>query len=237
MYTNWQEQGLDSFTAIRWYRVGAVVEYLHELRRYIICTPGKLSSTYMPMLQKEYSQVYDGEQDALSEGHAMAQQNNERTQGLPAKESQRFPAHEVYICEAIGDWGLMLDRLALMSSIMVNTNRLERRYPHVDTAGGLEEQGMVMIHKLMRMIVERVDFVNRQQFEARYDLNWQQEQEHEQTSQQRSGITESNKANHVKREETPRRDTTGSGSSTPHYRSMSSDRSEGTVDLTSNQPN
>lgn len=187
----------------------------------------------MPVLQHEYNQAYDEqEQDASSQEHDIIERD---TQGLPAKENQRFPSDGIYICEAIGEWGLKLDRLALMSNIMVNTNRLERRYPHVDTAGELEERGMVLIHELMRMIVDRVDFINRQTFETRYNLKWQQE-EHGQTPQQSSSVAETNNnANHLKREETSRRDTADSGSSTLQYRSMSSDPSEDTVDLTSNQ--
>ncbi|GAN04282.1 hypothetical protein MAM1_0059d03742 [Mucor ambiguus] len=242
MYKNWQEQGLSSFTAIRWYRVEEVIQYLHDLRRYIIYTPGKMSSAYMPMLQKGDSQGCD-EHGQGTEDHGMPQrQAHEHKQGLPAKENQRFPSHEVYICEAIGEWGLKLDRLALMSSVMVNTNRLERGYSHVDTVGDLEEHVMVMLHGLKRMIVDRVDFVSRQQFEARYDLNWQAEEQeaYEQTPQQNhhqlSSISESINSNHVKREETSSRDTTGSGASTPQYRSMSSNHSDGTVDLTSNPP-
>lgn len=214
--------------------MGEVVQYLHDLSRFIVCTPGKMSTSYLPMLQQEYAQVFRAQEpDAPSQGLAMIQQD---TQDLPAKENQRFPSNQVYICEAIGEWGLKLDRLALMSSIMVNTNRLERRYSDVDTAGELEERGMLMIHELMRMIVDRVDFIDRQKFETRYDLSWQQE-EHNQTPLQRNSVTEINNTNHVKREETPRRDTTGSGLSTPQYRSMSSDRSDDIVDLTYNQSN
>lgn len=196
----------------------------------------------MPMLQKEDSQACnDADQEQGTDAHNIQQQqqDNQHTHGLPAQESQRFPSHEAYICEAIGEWGLKLDRLELTSSIMVNTNRLERRYPRVDTVGELEYQGLKMIHELMQMVADRVDFVSRQQFEARYDLNWQEteEEEHEQTSQQRS-TAESSNANHVKRQEAFRRDTsTGSGSTTPPYRSMSSDRSDSTVDLTPNLPN
>lgn len=240
MYKNWKEQGLDSLTAIKWYRVSEVVQYLHDLRRYIICTPGKLSTSYMPMLQKEDSPIEnEQEPEAQAEGDVlMMLQNNEPIQGLPAKESQRFPLNEVYICEAIGEWGLKLDRLALMTSIMVNTNKLERRYSNVLTAGDLEEHGMAMIHDLMRMIVDRVDFVNRQKFETRYDLNWQMELEQApQQNQSHQSITDSSTTNHIKREESPRSNSTSSGSSTPQYRSMSSDRSDATMDLTLNQPN
>ncbi|KAI8639971.1 hypothetical protein BD408DRAFT_370687, partial [Parasitella parasitica] len=153
MYSNWEEQALDSLTTIKWYPVAEVIRYLDSLRRFIIMTPGKLSETYMPMLHR------GGEHDM-------------HHQDLPASKSERFPKYEAYICEAIGDWGLKLDSLALISSIVVNTNRLERKYPHVNSPGDLEQLALGIIHELRGMVQDRIDFVNRQKFEARYDLDW-----------------------------------------------------------------
>lgn len=153
MYTNWEEQALDSLTAIKWYPVAVVVDYLNSLRQYLINTPGKISDSYIPMLGSGTEEETD-------------------IQVLPANKNQRFPPDIFYICEAIGDWGLKLDNIALLTNIMINTNRLERKYPNINTPGDLEDRAFTLMHDLMRMLQNRTHFINRQKFEARYDLSW-----------------------------------------------------------------
>ncbi|CEP12871.1 hypothetical protein [Parasitella parasitica] len=179
MYSNWEEQALNSLVAIKWYSVIEVIRYLDCLRLFIIMTPGKLSETYMPML------VWEDEHDV-------------HNHGLPARKDARFPSDQVYICEAIGDWGLRLDNLALISSIMVNTNKLERKYPHVTTPGDLEQHALRMIDELRRMVQGRIDFINRQKFEARYNLDWTNGTA--QVSVQSMILIESQTANNIKTE-------------------------------------
>ncbi|KAI8647038.1 hypothetical protein BD408DRAFT_409108 [Parasitella parasitica] len=153
MYSNWEEQALSSLTTIKWFSIAEVISYLDNLRRFIILTPGKLSEVNMPMLHREIK-------------------NDIHNQSLPARQNKRFPDSNAYVCEAIGDWGLKLDNLALISSVMVNTNRLKRGYSHINSPGDLEQFALEMIHELRRMVQDRVDFVNRQTFEARYGLGW-----------------------------------------------------------------
>ncbi|CEP12585.1 hypothetical protein [Parasitella parasitica] len=159
MYRNWEEQDLNSLTTIKWYPIAKVISYLDNLRQFIIRSPGVPNESNMPMLHRgtEYDLHY---------------------QSLPARKNERFPVDEAYICEAIGDWGLKLDNLALISSVMINTNRLKRKYPKIDSPGDLEHLALEKVHEIRRMVQGKVDFVNRQIFEALYTLDWTDEDAH-----------------------------------------------------------
>jgi hypothetical protein len=216
MYTNWEEQALDSLTAIKWYPVTVVVDYLNSLRRYLINTPGKISDSYIPMLGSGIEEETD-------------------MQVLPAKKNQRFPPNTFYICEAIGSWGLKLDNIALLTNIMINTNRLERKYPNINSPGDLEDRAFTLMHNLMRMIQDRTHFINRSKFEARYNLSWTTSHAHPELN----SVSIDNHILTIKEEA----NTNGSGSNTPtanssmtnsdqRYCSVSQESTAPTIDLT-----
>lgn len=222
MYTNWEEQALDSLAAIKWYPVTEVVAYLNSLRQYLINTPGKLSRSYIPMLDRG---------------------TDEETyiQVLPAKKNQRFPPNTFYICEAIGDWGLKLDNIALLTNIMINTNRLERKYPNINSPGDLEDRAFTLMHDLIRMLQDRTYFINRQKFEERYGLNWTPCN----AQSQLNSVSINNHTLIIKEEATTNgfRQQSSSGSNTPtanssmansdqRYRSASQESTAPTIDLT-----
>ncbi|KAI8977612.1 hypothetical protein BDF20DRAFT_807310, partial [Mycotypha africana] len=48
MYTNWDENLMDTIAELRWYPIKQVIDYLHTLRTLIIDTPGKFGQVYVP---------------------------------------------------------------------------------------------------------------------------------------------------------------------------------------------
>ncbi|ORE06209.1 hypothetical protein BCV72DRAFT_228662 [Rhizopus microsporus var. microsporus] len=146
MYTNWSSNSA-TFTTLKWYRVDTIASFLHELRQYIINTPGKFSATYLPKPPKSE---------------------------LPASVNERFPGAEGWLCEAIGDWNAKFDCLLLAANVMVNVNRLDRKYPEYKTAGDAEYYCILSINELLHMIAspELGEVIKQSAFEQRYALEW-----------------------------------------------------------------
>lgn len=159
MYSNWEEKSMLIPSMFNWYLVDDVIDYLHEVRTYVINTPGKFSASYMPKLKD------NRHQDVVEPSSPLLF-------GIPASQNSRFPVDKVYLCEAIGECSQLLDRLQLACNIMVNTNRLERKYPEFDTAGRLEFYVLELISNMLQYIETREDLITQQIFENRYDLNW-----------------------------------------------------------------
>jgi hypothetical protein len=166
MYTNWEDNSMYVVDTLKWYPVSKVVEYLHELRKFIIETPGKYGASYLPRLED----IAEPQVDFTVVDAPGSSSNG--SHNIPASKDNRFPDEICYICEAIGEWGVRLDKLALAANIMVNPNRLERKYPDFDTAGVLEHYAIVSINQLLHMVHENVSFVNQEVFEERYGLKW-----------------------------------------------------------------
>jgi hypothetical protein len=187
MYTNWEDNSMYVIGTLKWYSVTSVVEYLHELRQFIIDTPGKYGASYLPRLEEIAAAeigftVVDGileEEGSRSHNAPICKDRSDSlgSHNLPASKDSRFPSDSSYICEAIGDWSLRLDKLALAANVMVNTNRLERKYRDFDTAGDVELYAIVSINQLLQMIHDHVSFINRDVFEQRYGLQWLENEE------------------------------------------------------------
>ncbi|KAI8372560.1 hypothetical protein EDC96DRAFT_438574 [Choanephora cucurbitarum] len=144
MYTNWNEVTIEG---LEWYPVNTVLEHLHALRRYIIRTPSAFSASYLPKTT-EYK--------------------------LPASEKERFPEDKKFLCEAIGHWNLLKDELELTASVLVNTNRLDRCYPHYKTLGDAELHCLQLIQRLLGIIEAKREVLSRREFEERYGLQWKE---------------------------------------------------------------
>ncbi|OBZ87034.1 hypothetical protein A0J61_04914 [Choanephora cucurbitarum] len=158
MYTNWNEVTIEGF---EWYPVNTVIEHLHALRRYIIRTPSAFSASYLPKLV--------GDDLAETETTLGATEYQ-----LPASEKERFPEDKKFLCEAIGHWNLLKDELELTASVLVNTNRLERCYPHFKTLGDAELHCLQLIQRLLSIIEAKKEVLSRREFEERYGLQWKE---------------------------------------------------------------
>lgn len=89
----------------------------------------------------------------------------------PVCRLRRFP-EDAHVCEAIGGWGLRLDRLALSLLLLHEPARLERAYPHTTTPGEAEIAVLDMIDDILRAVETYEDVFTRESFENRYDLQW-----------------------------------------------------------------
>lgn len=171
MYVNWDERSMVALTKFKWYLVEDVLDYLHELRFYVINTPGKFSASYLPQLKD-------------SRQREEMEPSNPLLHQIPASKILRFPNKQVFLCEAIGLWNLHLDWLQLGCNIMINTNRLERKYPDYETAGQLESYILQMINTLLQQLEAKTDFISQEVFESRYDLTWSVDQLDSNTSKE-----------------------------------------------------
>ncbi|KAI7901674.1 uncharacterized protein BX663DRAFT_513646 [Cokeromyces recurvatus] len=160
MYVNWEAKSIQAIETLKWYPITRVIEYLHELRRFIIETPGKYSASYLPQLIKTTS-------DTIVDSTSFYI--------LPASRNKRFPSDMIYICEAVGDWSLKLDNLALAANIMVHTNRLDRKYPNFQEPGQVEYYALKLINELLSTIASQKNLCNQFIFEDKYGLQWDEE--------------------------------------------------------------
>ncbi|KAI8092183.1 uncharacterized protein B0P05DRAFT_525134 [Gilbertella persicaria] len=94
---------------------------------------------------------------------------------LPASKIRRFPAKQEYLCEAIGEWGIIKDKLELVADVLCHPNRINRNYPKFDTQGEAEEYAFELVNQLLQKIENRKDVVNQSIFEERYGLKWIEE--------------------------------------------------------------
>lgn len=177
MYLNWEEKSMYVIDSLKWYPVSKVVQYLHDLRRFIIDTPGKYGISYLPRLE-------DIAELLPTDLTVTGTTDNNGSLNIPASKEHRFPYEICYICEAIGDWSLKLDKLALAANIMVNPSRLERKYPDLETAGDLEHYAIVVINQLLHMLSDRESFVNQEIFEELYGLQWVDSEEEVKTGRE-----------------------------------------------------
>ncbi|KAI8099161.1 uncharacterized protein BX664DRAFT_345260 [Halteromyces radiatus] len=135
---------------LRWYATEDILQYVYRLRNYLIQSPGKLSPTFISTHRLnpiDTSFLFDGD--------------------------KRFPAQTVYICEAIGGWNDMFQRLRLLTSIIVHNNRLLRGYSNITTQGVAEMTLLRIIDEIIQAYEAAEGFIDRDAFEERYELEWQ----------------------------------------------------------------
>lgn len=148
MYANWEEK-TSLIHPYFWISVQDLATYLHELRRYIIETPAKMSETHAPKLPDKF---------------------------VPANKNERFPAETTFLCEGHQGWKLQLDKLQLAVSVMINTNKLTRHYPEFKTAGEVEVFALEKINYLLHYLEDEQDCIlDRAGFERLYGLVWNDE--------------------------------------------------------------
>ncbi|KAI9244925.1 hypothetical protein EDC94DRAFT_688272 [Helicostylum pulchrum] len=147
MYVNWEEKS-PLIHPYYWISIPELIKYLHDLRRYIICTPSKLSEAHVPkILETE----------------------------LVCTKSTRFPSDINYVCEGLGTWKITLDMLQLAANVMINKNKLERKYPIFQTAGEVEIFALEKINCLIYLIQQEHDVImNQLAFEKFYGLVWEE---------------------------------------------------------------
>ncbi|KAI8388258.1 uncharacterized protein BYT42DRAFT_559486 [Radiomyces spectabilis] len=144
MYEGWSQR-VEHACTLYWYRVRDVLSYLHELRLYILDSPGKLSSTYIPRLVPI---------------------------PCPATRTTRFPDQGAYICEGFGHWNENIDHLTLFVSVMVYPHKLERVYGDLRSQGDLEIMVFQYMNDILRSLEMFHDVFTRESFERHYDLTW-----------------------------------------------------------------
>ncbi|KAI9486518.1 MAG: hypothetical protein EXX96DRAFT_549360 [Benjaminiella poitrasii] len=168
MYVNWEEKAIQAIETLRWYRVSEVIKYLHDLRTFVIDTPGKYSPTYLPQLYK----IINSNKSEENENEENVDNNTISLNSfkLPASKTSRFANDTYWLCEAIGDWSLKLDILALTANVMINANRLERSYPDFTTAGDTEYHAIYLINEVLRLIEKEA--IDQRRFEEKYGLTW-----------------------------------------------------------------
>jgi hypothetical protein len=150
MYSNWNNK----FNTLHWYSIEKLVEYLHNLRHFIINISSKNNITKVPHLESSV---------------------------LPATENKRFPQDSYYICEGMGTWSLKLDMLNLSMHIMVDPDRLsKRKYLQYQTAGEAEVYAITLINQLLKDIAATTPgddddssaIVTQNMFEKQYGFVW-----------------------------------------------------------------
>ncbi|KAI9343682.1 hypothetical protein BD770DRAFT_463822 [Pilaira anomala] len=145
MYTNWDEKA-SLIHPYFWISVRDLTTYLHDLRRYIIETPAKMSETHAPKLPERL---------------------------VPANKNEQFPAETTFLCEGHNEWKLQLDKLQLAVSVMINSNKLIRNYPDFKTAGEVEIFALERINYLLQYLKDEQDCIlDRAGFEKLYGLVW-----------------------------------------------------------------
>ncbi|KAI8366183.1 hypothetical protein BD560DRAFT_400815 [Blakeslea trispora] len=88
---------------------------------------------------------------------------------FPAGKEERFPLHDCYVCESIGKWHSKLDLIQLnLQSIM------DERQP-IEKIGSIQIETLQLINDLLVSFERRTDTLTRTQFEARYQLSWQED--------------------------------------------------------------
>ncbi|KAI9310938.1 hypothetical protein BX666DRAFT_2032430 [Dichotomocladium elegans] len=91
----------------------------------------------------------------------------------PVARNSRFPRDKIYICEGIGHWGYIIDRLKLNFCILrFPDQRLERHYPDIETIGDAELVALEGIHEILGNIADNHSLIDRQFFEERYRIQW-----------------------------------------------------------------
>ncbi|KAI8977633.1 hypothetical protein BDF20DRAFT_836415 [Mycotypha africana] len=150
-YTNWETHILPSLSLFRWYKLSDVVDYLHNIRDTVI--------------------LFENRPDAKSIQKPVHYP-------LPASLNQRFPEHEIYLCEGIGDWHLKLDLLRLLSAKLFNkiynNNSIENENDSLfNSTGHIEICILKVSNQLLQLIEQRTDLITRSKFELRYNLLWE----------------------------------------------------------------
>lgn len=130
---------------LNWYLASDVLKYVHELRNYILQTPGKLSPVYAPTL-KPYDKL--------------------------KLFQHRFPSDQYFICEGIGDWNHHLQRIQLLTSVVTNTNRILRGYEDINTVGEAETALLGGIAQVIQEYESVESLIDQAVFEDRYELTW-----------------------------------------------------------------
>ncbi|KAI8341321.1 hypothetical protein BC941DRAFT_347068 [Chlamydoabsidia padenii] len=131
---------------LNWYLASDVLKYVYQLRNYVLQTPGKLSQVYLPTLKP-----YDKTKLFLD----------------------RFPSDQHFICEGIGDWNDMIQRIQLLTSIITNTNRALRGYQGINTRGEAETALLGGIDDIIQAYESAQSFIDQETFEERYELTWE----------------------------------------------------------------
>ncbi|KAI8099176.1 uncharacterized protein BX664DRAFT_250967, partial [Halteromyces radiatus] len=134
---------------LRWYATEDILQYVYRLRNYLLETPGKLSPTFISTHRLnpiDTTFLFDGD--------------------------QRFPAQTAYICEAIGGWNDLLQRLQLLTSLAIHNNRLLRGYSSITTQGDAEMILLRVIDEIIQAFEAGEGFIDRDAFEERYELVW-----------------------------------------------------------------
>lgn len=145
MYKNWEES--ITIAKFRWYSVSNLIKFLHDLRDHIISNN---SSKVLPFKVSFLE-----------------------SKTLPAAKSKRFPENDAYLCEGIGDLTEKLDRLYLTISVLMNPQRLERKYTEYKTVGEVEMYILKSINQLLCELELNTEMIiTREAFESRHRLFW-----------------------------------------------------------------
>ena len=145
MYNNWDCK-MDVITGhLRWYRTVDLITFVHEVCEFVLRTIGRLSEAYAPKLI-----------------HRLC----------PAQANVRFPHDQLYICEGVGGWSYRINTLLLSLSIVLHPNKLQRRYPEVDTLGDAEMALLASAAEVVGSIERLQDVIDRDSFEQRYEIHW-----------------------------------------------------------------
>lgn len=145
MYKNWEET--ITIPKFDWYPVSILVKFLHDLRDHIV------SNDSAKVLPFKISSL-------------------EKTP-LPASRNERFPENDAYLCEGIGDLTEKLDRLHLTINVLMNPQRLERKYMEYKTVGEVEMYILKSINQLLCELELKSDMIiTREAFESRHRLFW-----------------------------------------------------------------
>lgn len=145
MYKNWEET--ITFGKFYWYSVSNLVTFLHELRSLVISNHS--AKTIALRLSSLENKV------------------------LPASKYKRFPENDAYLCEGIGNLTERLDRLNLAVNVLVNPQRLERKYTEYKTVGEVEMYVLKSINQLLCELDQNTEMtITREAFESRNRLTW-----------------------------------------------------------------
>lgn len=145
MYKNWEDT--ITFGKLYWYSVSNLVTFLHELRSLVITNHS--AKTIALKLSSLENKV------------------------LPASKFNRFPENDAYLCEGIGNLTERLDRLNLAVNVLVNPQRLERKYTEYKTVGEVEMYVLKSINQLLCELDQNTEMIiTREAFESRNRLTW-----------------------------------------------------------------
>ncbi|KAI9316902.1 hypothetical protein BX666DRAFT_2027709 [Dichotomocladium elegans] len=148
-YNNWSSRPEALRSNFRWFPLSQLIRYIQEVRNLVLRLPPQ-----QPMVS-----------GSIAEPPVTV---------CPVGQNQRFPENELFVCDALGDWGQKIDEFQLMCSILRSPTKLQRKYKNINTIGDVDYHVLVIASGLLKDAEQQHAVIDRTFFESRYCLQWEE---------------------------------------------------------------